>query len=139
MELLLVLPVLTAVFLGMVTVASLFLGNVAVSQAAEQGVRAWAGGASTASVTETVAAALRQEGISATPVTQFANQGSAKSVTVTVPFKLLNTGTIGSVSASRTITSAASAPVGSGPSGPVGGGGGGQGGGGVVYHHFPRW
>ncbi len=133
-ELLLVLPVLVTVFLGLVTVASLVMGNMAVSQAAQDGVTAWASGDSISSVEATVADVLQQEGVQANPVTTLVSHGGQKSVTVSIPMKILNTGTVGTVSASRTITALASPS-----SGGTVTGGTGRGQGGVVYHHFPRW
>lgn len=127
---------LVTVFLGMVTVASLVMGNMAVSQAAEDGVTAWASGASMSTVQTTVSSVLQQEGVAANPVTTLVSHGGQKSVTVSIPMKILNAGTLGTVTASRTIASLASAPSGGTVTGGTAGGGG-QGG--VVYHHFPRW
>lgn len=142
-ELLLVLPVLVVVFLGLATVASLFMGNVAVSQAAEQGVLAWSTGDSTSAVGQVVNTALAQQGYRGTaPTTTFVASGNMKTLTVSVPMKVLNLGTLSTVSSSRSITTVAPQSVSPSPApAPTSGGGGGshQGGGGTVYHHFPMW
>lgn len=137
----LVLPVLIAVFLGIATVARLFLGNMAVSQAAELGVQAWSQGGSAASVDGVVNATLVQEGYHAQAATQLISTGTLRRVSVSVPVNLWNTGQVATVSASRTMVSAPAAGS-TGGGGVSNGGSGGSGngnGGGYIYRHFPMW
>ena len=133
------LPVLIAVFLGLATVASMMMGKMAVSQAAEQGVQALASGDSPATVNQVVTQTLQHNGVTAAATTSTVDHGSTKSVTVSLPYRLWNTGGSTVLSASRTLTTIASpaSGSGSGASGPPATGGGG--GGGYVYHHFPMW
>lgn len=138
----LVLPVLVAVFLGLATVASVLMGKMAISQAAEQGAQELASGGNAALVNQIVSRTLTQEGFSGTATTQMTTNGLQKSVTVSMPFALWNTGGTTTLSASRTLTMLPSTSTSSGTSGnvstapPASGGGGG---GGYVYHHFPMW
>lgn len=147
-EMMLVLPVLVAVFLGFATVASLFLGNMAVSQAAQNGVQALASGQSAAEVAQVVSETLQQEGYHGVPTTTTITSGNRQTVDVSLPYTLWNTGSSTSISAERTLTTLSnsnqkvsqSAGGGGGSGGttvsPVSTGGGG-GNGGTVYHHFP--
>lgn len=130
-----------AVFLGIATVANLFLGNMAAGQAAEQGVVDWAGGGSTASVNLTVTQALQHDGYAGSAATtSLTSNGTSKSVTVAVPVTLWNTGRLGMITASRTLTSSPGVSSGSSAGGaPPPHQGGGGGGGGYIYHHFPMW
>ncbi len=128
----LVLPVLIVVFLGVSTVASLFMGNMAASQAAEQGVVAWASGGSPSVVASVVSQTLVQEGYHVTPVTRLSSTDGVKSVSVLIPLNLWDSGRVATVAASRSVSTGAGVA-------PVPSGGGGSGGGGYVYHHFPMW
>jgi len=137
-ELMLVLPILVLVFLGLATVVSLFMGNMAVSQAAELGAVAWSNGQNSADVDGVVNQTLSSEGYTGSPTTSLASDGDIKTVTVTIPMHLFNLGRAGSVSASRSVTSIAAPPTTS-PTTSSPSGGGGSGGGGYIYHHFPMW
>jgi Flp pilus assembly protein TadG len=133
---LLVLPVLIAVFLGLATASSLFLGKIAVSQAAQNGVQAWAAGESPTQVDQVVEATLTSEGYDhAQSTISTTSNGASRTVAVSVPYRVLNTGATTSLAAERTFTMASSNPA---PP-PSSGSGGGGGGGGYVYHHFPMW
>jgi type II secretory pathway pseudopilin PulG len=136
-ELMLVLPILVAIFLGLATLVSLFLGHVAVTQAAEQGVQALAAGDNAQQVSQIVATTLNQEGYAGDPTTTSAVNGNSHSVTVSVPYTLWNTGGTTTIAASETLTTLSTA--GSSGSATSAGGGGGGGSGGIVYHHFPMW
>ncbi|PSR20423.1 MAG: hypothetical protein C7B45_14940 [Sulfobacillus acidophilus] len=131
----LVLPILTAIFLGLATLVNLFLGHVAVTQAAEQGVQALAAGDNAQQVSQIVATALDQEGYQGNPTTSIVVDGNSQSVTVKVPYMLWNTGATTTIAASQTLTTLPSTQ--SAGSATSSGGGGGNGG--VVYHHFPMW
>ena len=140
-EMILVLPILVAVFLGLATVTSMFLGKMAVSQAAQNGVQAWAAGDSVLQVDQVVASTLNQEGYHGVPSTTASAQGNAKTVSVTVPYTLWNTGGATHIAVSRTLTILPKVTSQKSPSPiiTVGGSSGYGGGGGYVYHHFPMW
>ena len=137
----LVLPILVAVFLGLATVTSMFLGKMAVSQAAQNGVQAWAAGGSVLQVDQVVASTLNQEGYHGVPSTTASAQGNAKTVSVTVPYTLWSTGGATHIAVSRTLTILPKVTSQTSPSPviTVGGSSGYGGGGGYVYHHFPMW
>ena len=132
-EMLLVLPILIAVFLGLATVASLFLGKMAVSQAAEAGAQALASGQNQTAVARVVSNTLHQEGYQGTGFnTKETINGASDSVTVSLPYTLWNTGAATTLRAARTLTTVSGSGSSSGSSG-------GGGGGGIIYHHFPMW
>ena len=130
----LVLPVLMAVFLGMATVGRLFLEHVAVGQAAEQGIQAWASGQTSGEAVAAVDQTLSRQGVAGATVTASQN-GHVRTLTVAVPVTLWNTGKAAAVTASRTFVTLSSAQNPSPVSPPGGGGSGGP----PVYHHFPMW
>ncbi len=136
-EMLLVLPVLIAVFLGLATVTSLFLGKMAVSQAAEVGAQALVAGQSSSEVAQAVTDTLSQEGYQGTGVdTAETINGDSDTLRVSLPYTLWNTGTSTTISAVRTLTTMTGSSSSAGSSG---GGGSGGGSGGYIYHHFPMW
>lgn len=131
----LVLPVLMAVFLGLATVGRLFLEHVAVGQAAQQGLQTWAAGQSTAAAETAVNQTLADQGLTGATVTA-SQSGSVRTLTVAVPVTLWNSRNPATITASRTF---ATLPSGTPAPKPVTHGGGGGGGGTAGYHHFPMW
>jgi Flp pilus assembly protein TadG len=139
----LVLPVLLAIFLGLATVGGMFFGQMDVSQAAEAGVQALAAGQGSAAVNGAVSGALLRTGYrGAPPTTRTSISGGIRTVTVSIPFTLWNTGAAATLTAARTIAVGQGAPEPSSGNGAPGvgtSGGGSTGGGGYIYHHFPMW
>ncbi len=136
----LVLPVLMVVFLGLATVGGLFLDHVAVGQAAQQGLQTWAEGQSSRGAEADVNRVLASQGISGASITA-SRSSNVRTLRVSVPVRLWNTGKTATVTASRSMASLPAPGQSPPPQGPpvTTGGGGGGGGTTIIYHHFPMW